>query len=383
MTHFKVWLAILGVACGWVVAGVWAKGPPAADAKPRLSKAYTHDNLTVYLISAAETTVGRKVIPLAEALAEKTAVVQETSDVNRLLVENKGEVAVFVMTGDIVKGGKQDRVLAIDMILPPKSGPVSIPCFCVEQGRWQRRGAEDAARFSGSSNVAVGKSLKGAISSGRNQQEVWKEVAENQSKLSSNVGKSVQSAQSASSFQLSLEDKDVQAQSAAYEKALADAAKNEKESLGLVVVVNGQISSADTFGSRELFLKLWPRLLQSAALEALAERKKEQKFTELSADAVDKFLSAAVAGKKEEDKYVAAPVGRAIQQRANNAAQNLIETGNSQNSLGAPDKPDAPTADAAMRNYRYDRAESLVTECQDKTAADQVIHRSYLSKKKN
>ena len=55
---------------------------------------------------------------------------------------------MFIQAGDIVKGGKQDRVLTVSLLLPAKSGRVPIASFCVEQGRWSARGKEDHAKFS-------------------------------------------------------------------------------------------------------------------------------------------------------------------------------------------------------------------------------------------
>ena len=63
-------------------------------------------------------------------------------------MENTGKDEVFVQAGDIVKGGQQDRVLSVDLLLPPRSGEVSIAAFCVEHGRWTARGNEDARQFS-------------------------------------------------------------------------------------------------------------------------------------------------------------------------------------------------------------------------------------------
>ena len=48
-----------------------------------------------------------------------------------------------MQSGDIVKGGQQDRVLTVSLMLPPKSGRIPIASFCVEQGRWPARGKED------------------------------------------------------------------------------------------------------------------------------------------------------------------------------------------------------------------------------------------------
>ena len=63
-------------------------------------------------------------------------------------MENTGKDEVFVQAGDIVKGGQQDRVLSVDLLLPPRSGAVSIAAFCVEHGRWTARGNEDVRQFS-------------------------------------------------------------------------------------------------------------------------------------------------------------------------------------------------------------------------------------------
>ena len=62
-------------------------------------------------------------------------------------VENLGQEAVFIQSGDIVKGGQQDRVLTVSLLLPKGSGQVAIDSFCVEAGRWAARGKEDVKLF--------------------------------------------------------------------------------------------------------------------------------------------------------------------------------------------------------------------------------------------
>ena len=46
-----------------------------------------------------------------------------------------------------MKGGRQDRVVTVSFLLPPKSGKVPLASFCVEQGRWSARGTEKSAHF--------------------------------------------------------------------------------------------------------------------------------------------------------------------------------------------------------------------------------------------
>ena len=158
----------------------------------RISAPYTYKNLTIFLIHGKDETSKKNIVTLQEALKMGIFKVYETSEVNELTVENISKTYdVFIQSGDIVKGGKQDRVLAISIIIPARSGRVSIEAFCVESGRWQQRQGEDAKQFSSSEERIVSKELKVAANAARSQQEVWNKVAEAQKKLSENIGASV------------------------------------------------------------------------------------------------------------------------------------------------------------------------------------------------
>ena len=85
---------------------------------------------------------------------------------------------MFIQSGDIVKGGKQDRVLAVSIIIPARSGRVKIEAFCVESGRWTKRGNEEAGKFTSSNDRIVTKELKVAVNASRSQQEVWSQVSD-------------------------------------------------------------------------------------------------------------------------------------------------------------------------------------------------------------
>src|SRR5207237_7597839 len=89
----------------------------------------------------------------------------------------------FTQTGDIGRGGRQDRLMAMDMIVPPKSGKLPIASFCCESGRWQKRGGEDAAAFNKSDKAAANKDVKLALNSARDQGQVWEKVKQAQMKL--------------------------------------------------------------------------------------------------------------------------------------------------------------------------------------------------------
>src|SRR5882762_11257341 len=58
------------------------------------------------------------------------------AEVNRLVLVNNSKRPLLLLAGEIVTGGKQDRVIGKDRIVPPESDPVDLSVFCVEPGRW-------------------------------------------------------------------------------------------------------------------------------------------------------------------------------------------------------------------------------------------------------
>jgi len=225
-----------------------------------------------------------------------------------LQIENLGSDEVFVQSGDIVKGGQQDRMMAVDLILPPRSGKVKIAAFCVENGRWSKRGSEEATVFNSSANVIAGRDLKLAAKNAESQGEVWRQVAVAQDKLSATTGTRVNGAASPTSFQLALENKKVQASADSYVKALGTIVNGKPDVIGYVFAINGKINSADVYASSSLFMKLWPKLLQASAIEAVAELRSGEKFAAPPADAVQGFLDDSPKGTDEKQKDVSSRV---------------------------------------------------------------------------
>ena len=144
----------------------------AAGTDYRISGPYTHSNLSIYLVHTQERTVEKTYLTLDEAMERRLVVVYETSDVNTLLIANVSKEEVYVQSGDIVKGGKQDRVIKEDMILQSMSGKVPIQVFCVEHGRWTQRGGESSGQFGSSKQSISGNRMKMAVRSEGDQRAV-------------------------------------------------------------------------------------------------------------------------------------------------------------------------------------------------------------------
>ena len=187
----------------------------------RVTGPVIHENLAIYLVHG-KSAAGPVPLTLDEALGKRAVKVHETGNVNELQIENLGNDEVFVQSGDIVKGGQQDRVLTVSLILPPKSGRIPIASFCVEQGRWAARGKEDVKTFATASAVVPSREAKLAMKApvpaaapdpmptggvrrgdvrtmayagsdtGSRQQQVWAKVRKVQEGLSSNLGVTVQ-----------------------------------------------------------------------------------------------------------------------------------------------------------------------------------------------
>jgi hypothetical protein len=250
-----------------------------ANSEAQISGPYTHDNLSIFLIHQSNGRTapvqakggGRaskvQYLPLQPAMEQKKVVVYETKQVNELAIENLSAEPVFIQKGDIVKGGQQDRMISNDFILPPKSGRLPLAAFCVEQGRWSRRGNESALAFSASTELgAVGFDPRSRWS----QISVWKSVAALQDALAARLRKqgstglgAVRVPASPTSLMLTQTSPPVQEAVGAYVNKLAGVPEGKARVVGYAFAVNGEVKSADIYASPELFAAMWPKLLKS------------------------------------------------------------------------------------------------------------------------
>jgi hypothetical protein len=298
----------------------------------RVSGPVVHDNLAIYLVHG-KSAAGPVPLTLDEALAKRAVKVHETGNVNELQVENLGADEVFVQSGDIVKGGQQDRVLTVSLLLPPKSGRIPIASFCVEQGRWTARGKEDVKTFATASAAIPSREAKIAMrapavaspnptaqinplsgispqslatarsyaadDTSTRQQEVWRRVRSVQEKLSTNLGAPVNAAASQSSLQLALENEKLKDAQTAYLTQLKSAGENDTDVVGYIFAVNGKLNSAEVYPSNGLFRKMWPKLLQASVTEAIGHKNADSQPAPSNEIAMA-FLDEAAKGKSSE-----------------------------------------------------------------------------------
>jgi hypothetical protein len=251
----------------------------------RISGPHTHGNLSVYMIHGKDAIENLQILTLQEGVEQGTAVVHDRS---QLFIDNRSNRPLFIQSGDIVKGGNQDRTLPYDMLVPPQTAGVPVAAMCVEQFRSTRRPDDLSASFILAAEQLPGRSLRLAAYR-QNQNEVWNGVRTIQLKLAQGVGGSVQSPQSQSSLQLTLENPKVQQAVESYLTKLLPTTGDDADVIGFAVAVNGNIHSAEVYGSTELFRTLWPKLLRASAVGALAENQPRAP-AELTTETVQTFL---------------------------------------------------------------------------------------------
>jgi hypothetical protein len=287
MPHRLLLLGFAGLACS---------AAPVADF--RISGPYTHDNLSIYLLHSSARQASQKYLTLKEAMDQQKVVVYETGQVNQLAIENRSSDDVYIQSGDIVKGGRQDRVLTTDLVLPGNSGRVPLASFCVEHGRWTRRGNEPAAQFNSSNQAVSFKALKVAIRDEKDQSRVWAEVGRAQEGLAAATGSAPMATASPSSMQLTLENRRVVDATKAYVSALTAIPDGKDDVVGYAYAINGALNSAEVYVSHDLFRRMWPKMLQSTAAEAVAGKTGGKISAAPGAAAVQSALLAAGRGRE-------------------------------------------------------------------------------------
>jgi hypothetical protein len=174
------------------------------------------------------------------------------------------------LAGEIVTGGKQDRVIGADRIVPPKGGPMDLNVFCVEPGRW----VESSAKFGSMAAQMAQPSVRMPAMAKQNQEEVWDRVRASNAAVANSLGRSesLGDVRGMSSYAKVFASPPVQAKLEEYgghagEEAILNELRKQG-AVGVVVAVNGNAEWADVFASTDLLAKYWPKLMRSYVAEA-------------------------------------------------------------------------------------------------------------------
>jgi hypothetical protein len=241
---------------------------------------YVHENMTIFLLNSNEQD-DRDFITLDEGLKDGVVKVseQKQAQVQELEIDNQSDQYLFLQEGDRVVGGQQDRIIITSIVIKPNSGMMSLPSFCVEQGRWHGQ----KAFYAGANAALAPKDVREASKVVNQQAQVWNQVRN--IKRAANASTLVNAPNTNSSLNETLEAPQVQKMSEACSEALKDILADKPNAVGVAVAVNGEIEEVNIYPNHKVLSKQYPRLLKSYALQAAISEKKGE--TEASLDIAD------------------------------------------------------------------------------------------------
>jgi hypothetical protein len=316
-------VAVAGLAVDWrgvqaVQAGELSAGL-SADVGYKVLDPIRHGNLTVFPVVSSRSYPTGEFLTLDEGLRSgevvvteygnaqglirrrhtTPAVMRESAQVNKLVLINNSKRPLLLLAGEIVTGGKQDRVIGKDRIVPAESDPVDLNVFCVEPGRWvatsEHFGASEATygsvgMVSGGpvpSTMMAQPSVRAKAMGDKDQNEVWAAVRKQQAQAMETIEVTNSAPQltaelrATSSYARVMENKEVKARVDEVARPIEQNYQSlikqlrDRNAVGVVVAVNGRIIWADIFASSDLLEKYWPKLARSYASEAVVTRAKE------------------------------------------------------------------------------------------------------------
>jgi len=236
--------------------------------------------------------LGPDYLTLDDALIRGLLEVTEVSDggsVPTLKVSNKDDRLIFLMAGEQLAGGKQNRVLNASILVPAR-GELPIPVSCVERGRWAYRSSSFGSSGSSShsklrkmmhSHATESYRSMGAPSS--RQGEVWQEVDRKLTETCS-ASPTGQLEQAYADTRVTMDE-------------IVNGLSVPEGASGVVFAYGGRIVGFDLFDRAETLRKLWSKLVRAYAVDAYYERKPEA--TAVSRAQVEEWLAGTPAAKEE------------------------------------------------------------------------------------
>jgi hypothetical protein len=321
----------------------------------RVLDGITYQNLTVFPVVTSVETDTSEFATLDKALASGDALVTEEgsylrrsrdgspepavysgAQVNQLVLVNRGKRPLLLLAGEVVSGGKQDRIIGKDRIVPVGAAPLPLDVFCVEHGRWSG-GSDKFAQ----ADTMVHPTVREEAAVEQDQSKVWAAVGG----AAPPIGVSAQSVEVDSAegpaaagaapgattpvprasapvissgalseiavaaptqsyrkiYQSPKLESSVEGFAQEIERQFRRATSDLKgeRAVGVVVAYGGEPIWSDIFASADLFETYWPKLLRSYVVEALTRSRTYEKLS--VGDARD-FLRPATGHIREESE---------------------------------------------------------------------------------
>ena len=253
---------------------------PALVRVLEVGKPVSHGNLTIVPVYTRRTMDRTSYVTLEDALKAGTLEITEVDGgrVPQVKISNLSKNVLFLMAGEILTGGKQDRILAQDVLLAPGTRNLLVPVYCVEQGRW----AVQSAVFGSKENLGTyGLRAKAAERAPAAQSQIWDEVQAQNRALEVTSG--------TSAYQAAFDKEENKAAIGEIEKKMKDGLRLDEDTVGVVIGLGDRVIGADIFANAHLFKKQWPKILKSSALSSLHEKVRGELSRETAAEFLKSF----------------------------------------------------------------------------------------------
>jgi hypothetical protein len=298
------------------LAFIWAAPHPSkASQRPegdwRILDPVTYENIAIFPVVSGSSQDTSSFLTLEEGLASGEVIVSERgaagfvrnrgqvqpnpmpqydagASVNQLVLINRSKRPLLLLAGELVSGGKQDRIIGKDRIVPVGAEPLPLDVFCVEHGRWTGASSQFTA-----AKTIVHPSVRERAAVDQKQTEVWAGVAGGSIGAATRLPASAPPSAAPRISARTLADAiAIEAPTQSYRKiyegsrvggsvdgfveqvqrrfARATANLKGEHVVGVVVAYGGEVAWSDIFASGELFRQYWNKLLRSYAVEALA-----------------------------------------------------------------------------------------------------------------
>ena len=275
--------------------------PGKSEGEWRLLEPVRHENLSIFPVVSARAYDTSWFLTLDEGLASGEVQVREQgsegmarsrdgvvrpadsngASVNQLVLINRSKRPLLLLAGELVSGGKQDRIIGKDRLVPVGSKPLPLDVFCVEHGRWS-----SGASFTNAKTI-VHPSVREQATLQKDQGRVWNAVrsgttaeataSAGAARLAApRIARTIQDEAPTESYQKIYESREVRGSVETYVEEVQRRFAREISGLkgehvvGVVVAYGGEVTWSDIFASSDLFQQYWKKLLRSYVVEALA-----------------------------------------------------------------------------------------------------------------